>query len=177
MSKSINPMLQERINFLSQGQTMRDLPENLQHLSFKKRSLRRVMDGTPTDKRGGAPSGLKRLVENEPSLTITSASSNEFVHPTENRLLTLRECARIQGFPDDYELVGSTSSIATQIGNAIPPIFMRQLVESIISQAHWRREKNLNGRWLGIEATKASALNPALAKMLNSLSEKTLIYT
>ena len=52
----------QRVEALKPGQTMKDLPEHLQHESFKRRANRRVMDGTPSEKRGGAPSGLKRLV-------------------------------------------------------------------------------------------------------------------
>ena len=68
---------------------MKDLPETLQHESFRRRAFRRVMDGTPVERRGGAPSGLERLFTDEPSLTITSAATREFVHPSENRLLSL----------------------------------------------------------------------------------------
>ena len=81
---------------------MKDLPQSLQHDSFKRRASRRVCDGTPSEKRGGAPSGLKRLSYDEPCLTITSAAPSEFVHPTQNRTLTIRECARIQTFPDAF---------------------------------------------------------------------------
>jgi DNA (cytosine-5)-methyltransferase 1 len=105
--KELNDTVRQRIQILAPGATMRDLPQNLQHPSFKRRAFRRVMDGTPTEKRGGAPSGLKRLIATAPSLTITSASPNEFVHPTQDRLLTLRECARLQSFPDWYEFHGS----------------------------------------------------------------------
>lgn len=52
----------ERISALKVGQTMKDLPEYLQHDSFKRRASRRVCDGTPSEKRGGAPSGLKRII-------------------------------------------------------------------------------------------------------------------
>jgi site-specific DNA-cytosine methylase len=72
-------------------------PEHLQHPSFSRRALRRVMDGTPTERRGGAPAGLKRLHADQPALTITSAAPTEFVHPIFDRLLTLRgivECCR-----------------------------------------------------------------------------------
>ena len=40
---------------------MKDLPKELQHESYAKRSARRVCDGTPSEKRGGAPSGLKKI--------------------------------------------------------------------------------------------------------------------
>lgn len=81
---------------------MKDLPEQLQHESFRRRANRRVMDGMPTEKRGGPPSGLKRLIYDEPSLTITSAAIPEFVHPLKDKTLTLRECARVQTFPDNF---------------------------------------------------------------------------
>ena len=71
----------DRISTLKVGQTMKDLPKELQHESFTRRANRRVCDGTPTEKRGGAPSGIKRLSYDEPSLTITSSSISEFVHP------------------------------------------------------------------------------------------------
>ncbi len=124
-AKRLNEAAQRRIALIKQGETMKHLPGELQHPSFTRRSFRRVMDGTPTEKRGGAPSGLKRLIAHEPSLTITSGSTTEFVHPIADRPLTLRECARIQSFPDWYNFRGSWSSIATQIGNAIPPYLWR----------------------------------------------------
>ena len=174
--KSVNGITQERINRLIPGGTMKDLPSHLQHASYQKRALRRVMDGMPTEKRGGAPNGLKRLLSDQPSLTITSASPNEFVHPSQNRLLTLRECARIQSFPDWYEFQGSWTSIASQIGNAIPPLFMNLLASHIRKMATWQRRQNSQGRWLGIEATKSSGKSPKLAKMLSQLEKITNSY-
>lgn len=176
-TKPVNAVTEERIRRLAPGQTMKHLPEELQHPSFARRAYRRVMDGTPTEKRGGAPSGLKRLVATEPSLTITSAAPTEFVHPTRDRLLTLRECARIQSFPDSFVFRGSWCSIATQIGNAIPPLFMAELACHIGAVATWRRHPRPVGRWLGIEATKAEVMSPALARMLADLQERTLRWT
>jgi DNA (cytosine-5)-methyltransferase 1 len=111
------------------------LPEHLQHPSFKKRAARRVMDGTPSEKRGGAPSGLKRLRLDEPSLTITGAAVREFIHPLEDRCLTIRECARIQTFPDDF-IFHYTSVVAgyKMIGNAVPVNLAKFLAESIMQQ-------------------------------------------
>ncbi|MDY3558440.1 DNA cytosine methyltransferase [Gemmata sp. JC673] len=174
--KRVNETTAQRIRHLGQGKTMKDLPQELQHASFTRRAFRRVMDGTPTEKRGGAPSGLKRLIGADPSLTITSASPVEFVHPVEDRLLTLRECARIQSFPDSFSFAGSWSSIATQIGNAIPPAFMKLLAEHIAGMATWKAKEPSTGKWFGIEATKASAMSPALERTLAGLREKTSAY-
>ena len=111
----------DRVIALQSGQTMRDLPKALQHDSFPRRANRRVADGMPTERRGGTPAGIRRLRPDEPSKAITSAAVREFIHPTEHRHLTLRECARLQGFPDDFEFIGSLSDQATLVGNAIPP--------------------------------------------------------
>ncbi len=116
-----------RFNLLGPGQTMRDLPEELRHHSYTRRANRRVSDGMPSEKRGGAPAGVRRLLAEQPSKAITSAASREFVHPVQDRCLTLRECARLQGFPDSFEFSGSRSDQATLIGNAIPPPFAELL--------------------------------------------------
>lgn len=162
-----------RVKLLKQGQTMRDLPEALWHPSFARRAYRRVMDGTPTEKRGGAPYGLKRLIADEPSLTITSAAAREFIHPFEDRPLSIRECARIQSFPDWFDFIGSNTSIVTQIGNAIPPLFMKTLATHINEVAKWHRKVDSKGLWHGINATKADAKSPVLESMLRQLEEKT----
>lgn len=162
----------QRIESLKPGQTMKDLPEELQHESFKRRAHRRVMDGTPSAKRGGAPSGLKRLVYDEPCLTITSASPSEFIHPVRNRALTIRECARIQTFPDSYRFYGKRRDRILQIGNAVPPKFAKQLAQSII-QADKNSPEMAPGL-ISYDLSKASARSSALQRtedMLNFLTD------
>ena len=175
--KRVNEVTQQRITHLPQGATMKSLPPELQHPSFTRRAFRRVMDGTPTERRGGAPAGLKRLVADQPALTITSAAPTEFIHPLEDRILTLRECARIQSFPDWYEFSGTWGVVATQIGNAIPPAFMFTLAQHIANTAAWHRAGNPTGRWLGIDASRSTGMSPALLKMLAALEERTYAYS
>jgi DNA (cytosine-5)-methyltransferase 1 len=73
---------------------------------------------------GGGKTGMaRRLSWEEPSLTLTcnpAQKQTERCHPAETRPLTVREYARIQCFPDDWEFFGSTSSKYKQIGNAVP---------------------------------------------------------
>jgi len=73
---------------------------------------------------GGGKTGMaRRLAWDEPSLTLTcnpAQKQTERCHPAETRPLTVREYARIQTFPDDWEFTGSTASQYKQIGNAVP---------------------------------------------------------
>lgn len=169
----INDIQLKRITALRPGQTMKDLPEDLQHESFKKRANRRVADGMPTEKRGGAPSGLKRLIAEEPCLTITGAATRELIHPKEDRPLTIRESARIQTFPDDFMFSGNASQKIQQIGNAIPPMLARIFAEHIRDDYGFEGQIRSKGKLLGFLLTKAGAMSPALKtteSLLESLS-------
>ena len=78
-----------------------------------------------------------RLWWDRPSPTITtkffSISNGRFVHPEEDRALSLREGATLQSFPKEYKFFGtSTSSIARLIGNAVPPQYAKCIGEAII---------------------------------------------
>lgn len=72
----------------------------------------------------------KRLKLNEPSKTVTSHCLDELLHPKLNRALTIRECARLQSFPDNYifegpDVIPHNSPIQDkyeQIGDAVPPL-------------------------------------------------------
>ena len=153
-----------RIENLLPGGTMRDLPEDLWHESYKRRANRRVMDGTPTERRGGAPCGLRRLVGDEPSKAITSFARNEFVHPTEHRFLTLRECARIQTFPDWFEFVGNQSDQALLIGNAVPPRFAEVVARHVLQHLNAPGRQHSTGALLSFVPTSSTGMSPALQK-------------
>lgn len=154
---------QERMNALKPGQSMKDLPEHLQHASFKRRANRRVKDGTPTEKRGGAPSGLKRLFSDEPSLTITSISTRDLIHPTQHRPLTIRECARLQTFPDWVQFSGNGWQRMKQIGNAIPPLLAQTFAKHIITYGFDATSKE-KGDLTAFSLTKANNMSPALKR-------------
>lgn len=78
-----------------------------------------------------------RMSWDKPSPTITtkffSISNGRFAHPEENRAISLREGATLQTFPKTYKFIGtSTAAIAKMVGNAVPPLYAKQIGEIII---------------------------------------------
>lgn len=73
---------------------------------------------------GGGKTGIARRIGwDEPCLTLTCSPAQkqtERCHPEETRPFTVREYARIQTFPDDWQFAGSTAQQYKQIGNAVP---------------------------------------------------------
>lgn len=80
-------------------------------------------------------SGTKKLLGDEPTSTLTTLP-DDYIHYCEPRILTVREYARIQSFPDSYEFKGRYTTGGkfrvqevprySQVGNAIPPLFVEQ---------------------------------------------------
>lgn len=114
IARKVGEIVQKRIDHLGIGQKMQDLPEELWHESF-----RFYVKEDPT-RRGGPNMRMIRLDPKKPSLTVTGFIFNKFVHPFENRFVTVREAARLQGFPDDFSFWGSLTSTQQQVGNAVP---------------------------------------------------------
>ena len=156
----------ERYRALAPGQTMKDLPEELWHPTFRRRAFRRVMDGTPSERRGGAPAGLRRLRGDQPSKAITSGAATEFVHPVEPRLLTLRECAKLQTFPDSFRFAGTQAERALLIGNAVPPL-LGEVLGRHLKQALRESGASKMPASPGLKsfvATTGTAMSPALRR-------------
>ncbi|MFN5324417.1 MAG: DNA cytosine methyltransferase [Bacteroidota bacterium] len=98
----------EILSLVPEGGSVEDLPSHLRPKSYFKNTY-------------------ARLIPNECSPTITrnfgTPSSSRCIHPFQNRALSTREGARLQGFPDDYVFFGGKCSKNLQIGNAVPPLF------------------------------------------------------
>jgi len=97
--------------------------------------------GTEAKKYGVKKRNVTLLAADQPSPTILSIP-DDYVHYIEPRIMTVRECARLQTFPDDFEFVGKYTSGGqlrkvevpryTQVGNAIPPLFAEQAGRTLI---------------------------------------------
>lgn len=86
----------------------------------------------------GFSSSYSRLRPDEPSVTLTvnfvHPASNKCIHPFQDRALTPREGARLQGFPDRFVFAGTRSQLVKQIGNAVPPILGQLIAEALAEQ-------------------------------------------
>lgn len=106
----------EVIKSVPPGGNWNNIPQSIMNKS--KRLLGIQKSGSRTTLYG-------RLDYNKPSYTITTYFNRPGngcnIHPVENRVLTTREAARLQGFFDDYLFWGNQKDILNQIGNAVPP--------------------------------------------------------
>ncbi len=89
-------------------------------------------------------STYRRLSPSRPCPTITRSGYRDFSHPTEDRMLTVRELACLQTFPLTWEFVGvrldsysskrkTTMTQFGQVGNAVPPKLAEAIAESLIA--------------------------------------------
>ncbi|MEQ1557986.1 MAG: DNA (cytosine-5-)-methyltransferase [Methyloglobulus sp.] len=108
-----------------EGGYWRDLPIDVQ-IDYMKKSFYL----------GGGKTGMaRRMSWNEPSLTLTCAPAQkqtERCHPAETRPFTVREYARIQTFPDDWQFSGPLTAQYKQIGNAVPVNMAHELGLAIV---------------------------------------------
>lgn len=116
----------ERFGLLQQGESLKNLFDRYVGEEREKLQSRRVLPKKMFIKRN------YRLISDQPSPTVTSHCLDEFVHPIYNRALTVRECARLQSFPDSYDFCGgpyltphlhnNIQDKYEQIGDAVPPL-------------------------------------------------------
>lgn len=116
----------QRFSMLRQGESLKDLFDRYQGSIREELQEKRILPKKMFIKRN------YRLVYEASSPTVTSHCLDEFVHPIYDRALTVRECARLQGFPDNYDFCGGPyltphlhndiQDKYEQIGDAVPPL-------------------------------------------------------
>lgn len=117
VARHLQPTQYERLASLLPGQGLADLPKHLRPKS-------------------GYSGAYARLTKDMVAPTITRwvfhPGSGRFGHPVDFRVITIREAARIQGFPDSFEFVGTYTQQAGQVGNAVPPLLAERIAESLL---------------------------------------------
>ena len=92
---------------------------------------------------GGRTGILRRLSYDEPSLTVLTSPSQkqtERCHPAEARPFTVRENARCQSFPDEWEFCGNVMSQYKQVGNAVPVNLAYEVAKCIYTALEQEKE-------------------------------------
>ena len=111
----------EMIKSVKPGGNWKDIPQEIVNKS------KRLQQITKT---GGRTTLYGRMSLDKPSYTITTyfnrPGNGTYIHPLHNRVISIREAARLQSFPDSYYFSGSNASILKQIGNAIPPLLAKE---------------------------------------------------
>lgn len=90
-------------------------------------------------------STYRRLDPNKPSPTVTRSGYRDFIHPFEDRMLTVRELACLQTFPINWEFLGTRLDSYSskrdvsmtqfgQVGNAVPPVLAEAVAKAIMEQ-------------------------------------------
>jgi len=85
------------------------------------------------DLKGTFNGKYRRLRLDKPSYTVDTNFGNPryFIHPVEDRGFSVREAARIQGFPDSFVFKGGIAHQYRMVGNAVPPVISRKIASKI----------------------------------------------
>ena len=108
-----SPRKKSFLEMVPPGSNWRSLPVVIQQESM----------GKAWHAKGGRSGWWRRLTFDLPSptlVTMPNHASTSLCHPTETRALSIREYARVQEFPDDWEFAGKTAEQYAQVGNAVP---------------------------------------------------------
>lgn len=108
----------ERFRALKQGQNFHALDESLK-------------TNTYTDAARTQNTIYLRLNYDEPSGTVVNVRKSMWIHPTQDRGISVREAARLQTFPDSFVFCGSKDKQYQQVGNAVPPIMAKSIAKKL----------------------------------------------
>ncbi|MEQ8235301.1 MAG: DNA cytosine methyltransferase [Syntrophomonadaceae bacterium] len=118
LSAKLHGINLDRLQYIPQGGSWRDIPFDL-----LPEGLKRARRSDHTKRYGRLdPDGLCSTI-----MTKCDPHWGSFFHPTQDRILSVREAARIQSFPDYYRILGNITEQYEQVGNAVPPMLARAI--------------------------------------------------
>jgi DNA (cytosine-5)-methyltransferase 1 len=135
----------KRFSLIEPGEGLRDLFYKLGDKKVKKLQEEGVLPNSWYIQRN------RRLVLDGLAPTVTSHCLDELLHPTQNRALSVREAARLQSFPDNYDFIGGpilcphiyeTQDKYEQVGDAIPPLMAYHWGKAFVKGWHARESES-----------------------------------
>ncbi|TDL67435.1 DNA cytosine methyltransferase [Rhodococcus qingshengii] len=135
-------MAQKRFKALTAGQNFHNLDESLK--------------ATYTDHSRTQNTIYRRLDYNQPSETVVNVRKSMWIHPKQDRAISIREAARLQSFQDTYKFYGPKDSQYQQVGNAVPPLMARFVAESLLESLGYKVDKKISEL---ISPIKSAVLN------------------
>jgi len=123
------------LGYVPQGGNWQDIPRSIISCNGKYKDTHNIHSGI-----------YRRLSANEPAVTIANFRKSMLIHPTQDRLLSVREAARLQTFPDTFEFHGTLSSMQQQVSDAVPinlakavaMSMLKHMETSLLSAKAWR---------------------------------------
>lgn len=132
-------------------------------ISLRERHEHLLIPSMKRKKPGSFPDIYGRLAWDHPSPTITRECAHpgngRYSHPEQDRLLSVREMALLQGFPADFVFEGTLSSKYRQIGDAVPPVIAQKIASQIAQDAdgNWKTPPERSGQFsLSLEARRTA---------------------
>jgi len=128
----------EMVKSVPQGGNWKNIPTKT---ILKSKRLIRISET------GGRTTLYGRIDYNKPSYTITTyfnrPGNGTYIHPIHDRVLSAREAARFQSFPDDYLFVGNKTNVLKQIGNAVPTMLAFSIGRNLVKHLNCRTSIDL----------------------------------
>jgi len=122
-----NDLVIERFKLLNNGETIRKMLERLDEPDAKRLATKKQ--------------SCRKIVSSEPSPTVLTLP-DDLIHYSKNRILTVREMARLQSFDDSFEFLGKRTTGGdkrkqetpqyTLVGNAVPPLLAKAIADEIM---------------------------------------------
>jgi len=112
-TRTLRGLMMERLRFIPEGGSWRDIPFRLLPAG-----MQRAQRNSHTTRYGR----LSRHGVCSTILTKCDPHWGRYIHPSQDRLISVREAARLQSFPDHFKFYGSISDQYRQVGNAVPPL-------------------------------------------------------
>ena len=169
------PGVAQYFEMIPPGGNWRSLPAELQ----------RVALGEASFAAGGGKTGFfRRLSWDKPSPTVTGRANRKgsaLCHPEALRPLSVKECARLQGFPDDWHFVGAMNRQYLQVGNAVPvPLgtaIGRTILDCELSAVQRPKQDEFDLEWalqVAVTRLRSAAKNKVVARKKQHLKQPTL---